>query len=209
MIFFQTTANCVSSKSVCTTGLDKLKHVLGHCSLSQQNSPISALLSTLARDSGLPLMCWGLGWWLDIKDLVINYSNCYSLPQPELPGFKAVSILQSINLPLAYWANHMSLTDVILITQLELQREGSEESKWLWSVFKVVALSCLRGKDMNGGSTPSTVLSLTHGVWASTLSDWTYWNLQSSFASILQVILCVFTTWKVWKPKLMLYVLGL
>lgn len=32
--------------------------------------------------------------------------------------------------------NHTSLTEVILITQLELQKEGSEEGVGLWSVFK-------------------------------------------------------------------------
>lgn len=162
----------MSSNTFCTTSLTKLKHILGHCSLSHQNSPISALLSTPARDSGSPLMCWGLGWWRHIKDLVINYSHCYSSPRRELPRFKTVSILRSIKLPLAYWANHTSLTDTILITQQELQREGSKERKWLWSVFHQRAWhSAVLGAKTFLVATPTTVLSLAHSTGASTLRN--------------------------------------
>lgn len=69
-----------------------------------------------------------LGWqgasrtWLSILLIVIPHhsSNCQ--------GLKSFSSSRSINLPLAYWANLTSLTEVFLITQWELQNGGSADS---------------------------------------------------------------------------------
>lgn len=74
----------------------------------------------------------GLGWWLYIKDSVINYSNCYSSPRPELPSFKVVSILQIHKLALGLLSQPRSFN------RSDFNYSTGTTEKWKWGEYVAV-----------------------------------------------------------------------
>lgn len=124
----------MSSKSFCTTGLAEPRPVLGATGWTTESPALGSVIYSSQRSGPASVLRpWGGGstsrTWVSIILIVIPHHG------RSCQGLKQLPASRSINLPLAYWANHSSLTEVILITRPELQKGGSEGNTWLWSVF--------------------------------------------------------------------------